>query len=210
MIDLALLGGPFDSVFDVGSNLGDFAEAARAAWPDARITSFEAAHLLCDEQRKRAAGRWWVENVAVSDRRGMLTLHYCTNQHTASTLQGQGTVRREQFGIVDRFVDIDAKAAPLDDYLKHADGRLLVKVDVEGHELGVLAGALGVLNYAETVVIEVQNDPNIFLGSAPPERVDAELRRCGLSFAGLAGAFLGAGGRVLQYDAVYRRHLDTA
>lgn len=201
---------PFDSVFDVGGNVGDFAELARATWPDARVTSFEPLPEIADVQRERAGGRWWVEPVAISDRRGTVTMRRCDNQHTASTLQEPGTARGEHFGIRDKFTIVQVSTAPLDDYLRHADGRLLVKVDVEGHEREVIAGGKGVLSYAEAVIIEVQNDPAIFLGSPPPSWVDARLRLHGLRFAGLADAFLSPGGEVLQYDAIYRRDRATA
>lgn len=203
MIPLGELG-EFDSVFDVGSNLGDFSEQARQVWPDAAVTSFEPLPFLAAAQRDRAKGRWWVEPVAISEHQGEAVIHFCENQHSASTLQQPGTARAG-LGIRDRFSDITVKTAPLDDYLRYADGRLLVKVDVEGHERGVLAGGLGVFNFAHTVVIEVQNDPTIFLDSPSPLWVDTMLRTAfGLRFVGLADAFQ-VGGRVLQYDAIYRR-----
>ena len=130
-----LLGAePYDSVFDVGGNVGDFAELARQTWPAARVTSFEPLPEIADVQRDRSNGRWWVEPVAISGGRGTVTMHRCDNQHTASTLQEPGTARAEHFGIRDKFTSVQVATAPLDDYLRHADGRLLVKIDVEGHE----------------------------------------------------------------------------
>lgn len=206
MIALDLLGGPFDSVLDVGGNVGEFAELARRSWPDAWLTSFEPLPELAEAQQVRARGRWQVEEVAISDYRGTATIYYCSNQHSASSLQRLGPVRREQFGLVDHTVPIDVRTAPLDDYLDHAvQGSLLLKIDVEGHELQVLAGATRVLQASETVVIEMQNDPGIFLGAAPPSDLEWFLRAQGLCFAGLADCFTGPGGRVLQFDAIYRR-----
>jgi hypothetical protein len=69
----------------------------------------------------------------------------------------------------------------------------------------VLAGGVGAFNYAAAVLIEMQNDPAIFLGSAPPAALDATLRGYGLTFCGLADALLAPAGAVLQFDAVYRR-----
>jgi FkbM family methyltransferase len=205
VIDLDLLGGPFDSVLDVGGNVGEFAEQARTFWPDAWITSFEPLPELVEAQRVRARGRWQVEEIAISDRHGTATLNACINQPSASSMQPLGPVRRDEFGIKDQRIAIEVRTAPLDDYLEYVNGSLLVKVDVEGYEGHVLNGGRRVLRAAEAVLVEMQQDPSIFLGSAPPWNLDGLLRECGLSFAGLAGAFLSPGGRVLQFDAIYRR-----
>lgn len=198
-------GRPFDSVLDVGGNLGTFAEAARLAWPAAKVTSFEPIPALAEMQRLRAAGRWWVEEIAISDRAGERELYWCQNQHEASTLQEPGSARLLRFGIRDRFQTITVRTHPLDYYASGAVGRLLLKIDVEGHELQVIAGAGQMLSLVDTCVIEVQNDPAIFLGSASPQRISRELGRHGLVFSGLAGTCLAPDGDVLQYDAIYRR-----
>lgn len=206
MIAPGLLGGPFDSILDVGGNVGDFAEWARLAWPDAWLTSFEPLPELAEVQFIRAAGRWAVEEVAVSDRRGTAVLQHCVNQHSASSLQPLGGVRREVFGIQDRLQPIEVQTAPLDDFLADAvEGSLLVKIDVEGHERQVLAGAARTLRRADAVLIEVQNDPGIFVGAASPGEIDRLLREAGLAFAGVASCFASPAGRVLQFDAVYLR-----
>lgn len=204
-----ILGGPFDSVLDVGGNLGEFAEAARQAWPDAWITSFEPQPEIAEAQQVRAAGRWQVEEVAISDRAGRASLQLCLNQPPASSLQQLGPTRRQEFGLHDRLQPVEVRTAPLDDFLEFTEGTLLVKIDVEGHEAQVLAGATRTLRAAETVLVEMQNDPGIFLGAAAPAVLDTLLRAAGLSFAGLAGAFLAPSGRVLQFDAVYRRDVAS-
>lgn len=206
MIRTDLTGEHFDSVLDVGGNVGDFAELARSAWPDARITSFEPVPILAKANRERANGRWWVEEVAISSTVGTSTLHYCENQHSASTMQAPGSVRYEHFGIRDRFVDIEVKTQVLDAYLADVQGSCLLKVDVEGHEQNVLRGASSVLDTVECVIIEIQNDPLIFRGSAPCGWVDHCLHdQHGLSFVGVVGCLSAPGGRILQFDGVWRR-----
>lgn len=203
---LDLLGGPYDTVFDVGGNVGDFAEAAHALWPQALITSFEPVPELAAANWKRSAGRWQVNDVAISDRSGDATMLVCTNQHSASTLQEPGNVRRREFGIVDQFQPTFVRTERLDWFDRVGAGRLLIKIDVEGHEGQVLVGARSVLSRAATVVCEVQNDPDIFLGSPAPSAVDKILRHCGLHFAGLLDSFASPGGRVLQFDGIWKRY----
>jgi FkbM family methyltransferase len=202
-----LPGEPFSAVFDVGSNVGDFAAQAVDRWPDCLVVAFEPIPQLADAQRARAAGRWDVVSCAVSDENDWSTLYVCENQHTASTMQEPGDARLREFGIVDQHVPIRVPTHTLDFHLPQVADRerLLVKVDVEGHEGRVLAGAAATLEHATTVIVEVQNDPTIFLGSPAPCEVDELLRSYGLVFCGLADAFLSPRGEVLQFDGVWSR-----
>lgn len=201
--------GEFDSVLDVGGNVGDFAAACFGWWPRATITSFEPLPGAAGASAQRANGCWLVEQLAVSSRDGTATLHYCVNQHSASTMQQVGDVRQRDFGIHDRHEPVDVRTVRLDSYIhQHPDrvpGRLLVKVDVEGHEGHVLAGAEDALTLAAVAVVEVQQDPHIFLGSPTPAQVNQALLRLGLTFAGVLSAFNAPDGRLIQFDGLWRR-----
>lgn len=198
--------GPFGVVFDVGGNVGEFAEAALGRWPKASVYSFEPLPPASVRNRERAAGRWSVYEVAIGEAPDRGTLYYCLNQHSASTMQEPGAARLAHFGLADEFRPLEVEVLPLDSFLPLVRGRLLVKVDVEGSELQVLRGARETLLRAEMVVCEVQNDPEIFIGSASAWEVDLLLREAGLHFAGLAGALLSpASGGVLQFDGVWVR-----
>lgn len=197
--------GPFDEVLDVGGNIGLFAERCRDAWPDARITSFEPLPGAVHVHRDRARNRWWVEQVAVSSQRGEATLHFCTNQHTASSLHTAGVVRRERFGLRDTFQDITVRTETLDRLIATTlRPRTLLKVDVEGHELEVLRGAERTLDQVTVCVVEV-NQGDVFQGAPAPVQVDGELRRHGLSFTGVIGVVVDGAGDVVQFDGVWSR-----
>lgn len=203
-----LLGGPFDTVFDIGGNVGDFAEQAVTLWPATNVWSFEPVPHLADANRRRAEGRWNVEPFAVSDARGGDTIFYCVNQHSASTMQRPGSVRRELFDLRDAFEPVDISTVRLDDYLDAVAerDRLLVKIDVEGHEGEVIAGGQQVLAQAATVICEVQNDPAVFEDGVTVAQVTELLAELGLTFAGVLDVLHAPGdGRVLQFDGVWRR-----
>jgi FkbM family methyltransferase len=203
-----LLGGPFDTVIDVGGNVGGFAAEADDAWPLASVYSFEPVPELAAANLERAAGRWQVYTLAISRAQGEAELRVCVNQHSASTMQPPGSARKEHFKIADKFDRITVPTASLDDLIPYVDGRLLVKIDVEGHEGAVLQGGHELLGLAETVICEVQNDPSVFVGAPRPHEVDARMFAAGLCFAGVAGALLSPGsGGVLQFDGVWRRTL---
>lgn len=197
--------GPFDTVLDVGGNVGEFAELARQAWPDARVTSFEPVPPCARENRRRAAGRWWVEECALSADAGRATIRVCLNQPSASTMQEPGTTRLERFGIRDEFEELEVPVRTLDEFADVAGGRCLVKIDVEGHELAVLDGGEELLRHVECVVVEVNQDPHVFEGAPPPAVVDDALRRHGLFFSGVFAVQLDPAGEVVQFDGVWRR-----
>lgn len=202
-----LLGGPFQTVLDIGGNVGDFAELAVQTWPQAAVFSFEPLPHIADANRRRSIGRWQTVERAVSDHPGQATINYCRNQHSASTMRRPGTVRHDDFGIVDRYEQVDVLTLTLDGW---AHGRtlakpVLVKIDVEGHELNVLVAALATLAQADTVVCEVQNDPAVFADSAKVSSVAATLRHAGFDLAGVLDVLRAPDGRIVQFDGVWRR-----
>lgn len=200
--------GVFDSVLDVGGNIGGFADQARQLWPAARITSFEPIPNCAKANRRNAANRWTVHQVAISDRVGKAALHFCENQPSASTMEEPGGYRAS-VGIVDRFTDHEVQMRPLDYYQNECVvGELLVKVDVEGHEAAVLAGARQTLSVARAVIVECNQDPDVFRGAPTPANVDRILRLSGLSFGGVLASYAPPDGRgpVVQFDAVWLRY----
>lgn len=201
--------GPFEHVLDVGGNIGEFAELCRLTWPDASIDSFEPIPGAANTNRKRAdrSGGWRVHEVAIGSTDGTATLRLCTNQHSASTMMEPGKLRRERFGIRDVFHPIEVEVARLDRFRGLIDdgGRTLLKVDVEGFELEVLRGALHVLELVHVAIVEINQEPDIFVGAPSPDVVDAELRNVGLYFAGVAGVQLDPRGEVVQFDGVWSR-----
>lgn len=202
--------GPFDLVLDVGGNVGAFAEQCWTAWPAATIVSFEPLPELVARNRRRAQGRWMVEPVALSSSAGAATLHECVSVPDASTLERPGSARRRLFGAVDEWRDVDVQLRTLDEY-RHLvpvdfDGRrVLLKLDVEGHELEVLRGGPSTLARVDVVVCEV-SQCELVVGQVPASVLDAELRHAGLYFVGVAAVLLTPGGsRVAQFDAVWSR-----
>lgn len=201
--------GPFGQVFDVGGNVGGFAWACSRLWPDARVVSFEPVPHLAEQNEQNANGAWYVEQVAITREEATLELRYCVNQHSASSLHVAGPVRAS-LGIRDQHEMIEVGAMPLDRYLavyppRSDDERLLVKFDVEGHELPAIEGATETLVLADAVVVEC-NAPGVFDGAATPAEIDEALRACGLRFAGVLDVFQEqTGGQVFQFDGLWLR-----
>jgi FkbM family methyltransferase len=205
-----LYGQPFDLILDVGGNIGETAEAMHTLWPAARLVSFEPIPGAADANRLRAADRWEVITTAIGERHGRELLWFCTNQHTASTMQAPGTARERLYGIHDVHEVTEVETQPLDAFLSLANGRerILIKIDVEGYEEHVLKGARDFLSLATTVICEVQQDPTIFLGSPSPYMVDRRMQDAGQSFVGIIGCELSPTGRVMQWDGEWTRDAE--
>lgn len=199
--------GPFDVVLDVGGNVGEFAERCSIAWPTATIFSFEPLPELAAANRERSDGRWNTIEVACSSRSGNETMRRCRTWPQASTLEEPGSARRRLFGVVDEWETVEVELARLDTFrgLLEGEGRVLLKVDVEGHELEVLRGALHVLELVHVALVEC-NQVELVRGGPSPDVLDAELRASGLYFAGVhAVQMTPAGDRVAQFDGVWSR-----
>lgn len=201
-----MFGGPYASVLDVGGNVGDFAKAAYLAWPGARITSFEPLADVAGYNRQRAEGRWNVITTAIGRYHDRAVMHRNLGMASCSTMLEPGTARYDQLGIEDEWQDGTVLVQPLDEYLDCVERPCLLKIDVEGYELAVLRGADAVLPHVDTVVIEVQNDPDIFVDAPTVYDLSVVLGFHDLHLKCVAGAYVHPDTeRVMQWDGVWTR-----
>jgi FkbM family methyltransferase len=201
------LGGPYKTVLDIGGSAGAFALAAHERWPDARIISFEPRDEAYRDNVSASEGRWEVIRVAASDRAAAGTMLRCEPWPEASTLQAPGPTRVRTAG-AERWDELVVPCVALDIALDvdSLERPLLLKVDVEGHEGPALRGAQALLARVDCAVVEVQNDPDIYVGSAPVAEVDEIMRAAGLTFAAVAGCGHSQDRYYpLQFDGVWMR-----
>lgn len=172
--------------FDVGANLGWYSLILdRLAQPGARVFAFEPDPdnfgLLKANVEANAAGTVRVEQMAVSDRAGVQTLHRYSgkNRGRHSLLPGSGTAPIEvQATDLDAFRAREAPSAAV----------AFLKVDVEGYELPVLRGARATLAAASMALVEISPERMRAAGHAPEEALRL------LVEAGLEPSVLGAAG----------------
>jgi FkbM family methyltransferase len=149
---------PGDTCLDVGANIGYFSMMmACVTGPQGRVYSFEPVPSTFEFLTLNAALaatqglRIQARQAAVSSKTGELVIEH--REH--STLNQVREAANESDAKSDRIPSIT-----LNDFLRTTaiTGRVkLLKVDVEGHELAVLEGALNVLQsrQIETMIIEV-------------------------------------------------------
>jgi len=192
---------------DIGAHVGTYASAARRAGFTGRIESFEPLHGPYETLRAQAEGDqlWHCHRVALGDSSGTLTMHVAGNEVSSSALamlprhlEGNprsGYVRTE-----------DAPATTLDEVpVAGPSDVLYVKIDVQGYERRVLAGATRTLRQAALVELELSLVQLYEDGPLAAEMIQY-LAGLGFEPIWLDPAFYDERtGRMLQVDAIFAR-----
>jgi FkbM family methyltransferase len=137
-------------IFDVGAHVGETATRYRELFPRALIHSFEpfSASYESLKSQFRADPRVVPHNVAVAESTGMGKLHVNKASVTNSLLESDR--RGDDYwgkNLLDTESELAVETLALDDFcraerIEHVD---VLKIDVQGAEYAVLAGARGLL-----------------------------------------------------------------
>ena len=139
-----------ETVLDVGANVGQFARMVRGAGFDGDILSFEPLSDAYRRLTRRSKGdpRWRAFNTAVGAEPGRSTIHISANSYSSSLLAMtkahlDAAPGSEFIGTED--VDVTTVASIVDEHgLDPA--RMFIKVDTQGFEKSVMAGAGAVID----------------------------------------------------------------
>lgn len=144
---------PGDCVLDIGANVGDWAMPfALRVGPSGRVLAFEPVPYLAESVAKtaRVNRQDWVEvhQLALSDRDGSSDFSVERGNSGGSRL-GQAAGDFSFISVAMRRLDSLLAERPDVDRID------FIKIDVEGHELGVLRGATATLaRFRPTLVLE--------------------------------------------------------
>jgi FkbM family methyltransferase len=147
-------------IFDVGANHGDFAQAASACFPQARIWLFEPLPALWPKLERQAKGResrWSIQRFALGAATGHLPLQVAEGDDGIGSFLGFSDEYRHGNPAATRVQSIDTRVERLDDFCAREDIHSidLLKIDVEGFEFDVLAGSAEMLRYTTGLIIEI-------------------------------------------------------
>jgi FkbM family methyltransferase len=153
------LGG-IRTVVDVGANTGQWLEAFLQFVPVETVHAFEPnPHCLAILRSKAAACRGSTDiklhGCAVGDRTGSARLHVTRASALASLLAPSPELAKEYPGSAELVSEIDVKVVRLDDALSDVPEIDLLKLDVQGFERWVIAGAPETLARTKMVLIEM-------------------------------------------------------
>jgi FkbM family methyltransferase len=149
---------PGDTAIDVGANIGQWAvPMAKRVGESGRVFAFEPNPLLAESLRRtfrvNALAHAEAQALALSDGAGEATLHVVNASPEGIVDSGVSSLERPAPGSL----PVRVRTVALDEFLKGREVRRigLIKIDVEGHEARVLAGARATLReHAPALVIE--------------------------------------------------------
>ena len=150
---------PVDLVIDVGAHWGQTGAALRTAGYTGRMVSFEPFPDAYDQLAARAAEdpAWQVRQQALGAADGTATLHVTRNSASSSLLP-PGTWARQEIRALAPQDAREVALARLDSVFPEFAGEAgcaLLKIDSQGSERAILAGAEAVLPRIPLVVMEV-------------------------------------------------------
>jgi len=150
-----------DLVLDIGANRGQFAEMLISMGYKGRIVSFEAlpdAHGELLQKAKPYGDRWMVAPaMALSDREGTTTFHLNSADATSSLLKVAEKSLSSMPGARPKS-KIEVRTIRIDRAIKEMGldvARAFLKIDVQGAESLVLAGAEETLKVASGLIVEL-------------------------------------------------------
>lgn len=198
-----------DCVLDIGANVGQFGRALRRAGFTGQIVSVEPlrdAFAALQQTVERDPG-WTAQNAAVGAEAGSLTMHVAGNSVSSSALPM--LARHADAAPQSGYVGTEqVEATTVDDLVSsHAlsPESTLLKIDVQGYEKPVLAGAARTLDRFAAVRTELSLVA-LYEGQALLPEVLGQLGGHGFELWMLEPGFVEPGtGRLLQVDGVFFR-----
>jgi FkbM family methyltransferase len=205
-----------DVLFDIGANRGQFASSVFEVGYDGCIVSFEALPDVYEEltQRAHAFGDHWrvAPRCALSDREGRTTFHVTANLASSSMLAiTEYSNMRSPALRETRAIEVPMRR--LDDLVIEMgleSRRPFLKLDVQGAEQTVLAGAQNLLARADVVLCEVLLAP-FYEGQTDWRALDASLSGQGFGLWDITEVMrTGDSGRLEAADFLYVRSASLA
>lgn len=196
-------------VFDVGANEGQFAKRLRRDGYAGKIVSFEpiAESFARLQSAAHIDPNWTAINLALGDMPGEIDLRVAKSTVCSSIRAANEKIigqYPDDFGM--RSIE-KVKIATLDDLMDKfvkPDDVILLKIDVQGYEDAVLAGANKALDRIAALQLELSLSP-LYQGEHLMAEQIQFLAAKGFALIDLANVFHDPSGRLLQVDGFFAR-----
>ncbi|MGC4016764.1 MAG: FkbM family methyltransferase [Luteolibacter sp.] len=198
-----------DLVLDVGANEGQYAMELREAGFRGRIVSFEPLSSAYAVLEKNAAGdpEWKVMNCALGEESGVSKINVAGNS-TSSSLLGMLPAHEDAAPYSKYVGEQEIVIKTLDEIFDEVVGnhaRIWLKIDTQGYEAKVIAGALKSLRKISVVQMEASLQP-LYDGAPSTAELLTTMDAQGYSIVGMDPGFCDERhGHLLQVDITFLR-----
>ncbi|HEU0036476.1 MAG TPA: FkbM family methyltransferase [Kofleriaceae bacterium] len=196
-------------VFDIGANVGQYAEELRALGYRGRIVSCEPLAAAYRELAAKAARdpQWEALHVALGEAAGRREMHVAANSQSSSLLEMHANhVAAAPHATYEgsEAVEVTTLDAIFDRYVRDGE-RVLVKLDVQGYERFVLAGARASVPRVHGVQLEMSLVP-LYEGEALFPELLAQMTAHGFQLMGIEPVLVDREtGQLLAVDGMFFR-----
>ncbi|MDQ4055003.1 MAG: FkbM family methyltransferase [Actinomycetota bacterium] len=200
-----------DCVLDIGANVGQFATLTRRSGFAGRIISCEPLTGAFGELRDRAArdGQWLPLHTAVGREPGTTTINVSANSFSSSVLDMTDAHRESAPGsgyISSETVPMTTVRALASQH-SVVPAQTLLKIDTQGYEEEVLAGAGDLVGEFAAIQLEL-SFVELYTGQQLFDDLYSRMRGHGYRLQIIESGFSDATGRMLQCDGLFVRAAD--
>jgi FkbM family methyltransferase len=196
----------FDTILDIGANIGRFAVTADAVFPAATIYAFEPLPKCYDKTAAiiNTIGKGKAFNFGLGVKSETIPINQNEFSPSSSFLPMNKT-HVDAFPFTEKQTQTLVQVRRLDDVADELclGSRILIKIDVQGYERDVIAGGKNTIEKAKVVLIELSYE-ELYSGQPLFGEVYDALRSLGFRFAGtLAQMPHPKDGRLLDADCLF-------
>lgn len=195
-----------NTVVDIGAHEGEFAAKIHDILPTASILSFEPLTGPFNrlKENMRSVPNFRAYNYACGDENGTKTMYKNEFAPSSSLLQ-MAQLHKDAFPFTEHESEESIEVRQLDCVLSDVQLRdnILLKIDVQGYEMKVIAGADQLISRTKLLIVETSFRV-LYDGQSLFDDLYDTLRAKGFSYAGNWNQLLSpADGSVLQADAIF-------
>jgi FkbM family methyltransferase len=196
------------TVIDVGAHTGEFARMIRRILPGVSIFSFEPLKAEFQQLQRdmRTVTSFKAFNYAVGNTVGTVKIHRSDYSQSSSLLR-MGKLHKEAFPESAGETLESVEVRTLDDLLSgfELEPEIAVKIDVQGYEDRVIAGATNIIGRTKAIIVEV-SFRELYEGQALFDDIYHMLSQQGFIYMGNVYQLLNPlDGVPLQADALFVR-----
>lgn len=195
-----------DVILDVGANTGQYARHIRGAGFAGRIISIEPAPAAFAVLQAAANETWSAVNIALGDRDGDMEL-IVYNRSDMNSSRPLSDAGRAVFPRLEEVARVPVPVRRLDSIFDQLvpSGSAALKIDAQGAEIEVLAGASAVLSRIPVIQVEMAHQP-LYDGAPVFEDTYDLLRSHGYRLAMTSPVtFDKTTGRPIEIDGIFVR-----